>query len=75
MTTRSPVLWKIKNPLTLEIHFRMADGIVTAEFPALSVNPDLEPCVASGRTMDEAILNLARKIQEILEPRIREGAA
>lgn len=52
--------WLIKNPLTLPVRVACkGENDFVAKFPSLS-------CVGKGRTMDEAILNLARDMQAVL---------
>jgi predicted RNase H-like HicB family nuclease len=57
-----PKIWKIKYPVTLPFVISLgADGYFVSEFPALP------GCMSQGRTYDEAILNLAKAIQAVLE--------
>jgi predicted RNase H-like HicB family nuclease len=55
-------LWKINNPLTLPMKFTSsADGWIVAEFPSLP------GCISQGKTLDEAVRNLAQAIQAVYE--------
>jgi len=63
-----PRIWKIKRPVTLPFVVRMGeDGYFVSEFPALP------GCMSQGKTYDEAILNLAKAIQAVLE--CKQGGA
>jgi predicted RNase H-like HicB family nuclease len=65
-----PRIWKIKFPVTLcfKISFG-ADGYFVSEFPALP------GCMSQGKTYDEAILNLAKAIQSVLEVKMKDGGS
>jgi hypothetical protein len=53
--------WKLKNPCTFPLYVACEGAEkFTATFPSLQ-------CSASGKTMDEAILALTKKMQKKLE--------
>jgi predicted RNase H-like HicB family nuclease len=56
-----PKLWKIRNPLILPVVITLQEGgSFRAEFPSLP------GCMSQGKTMDDAIFNLARAIEAVL---------